>query len=419
MSAVVQTSPEAPLQSAWRLTPARTAFLCAVLVLSVAVGVQAVLQSLAFFRRTSQVIPGWQESQYWLDYEGGFVRRGLPGEILSWFSGHLPGLEPVQWAGLVVSALGVLAVLVLAVRTASLPETALGRLLVFVLVVDSPFAVNLALHDLGRFDALGWLVLAALATLPLKSGTGGWVPAVVAGTLIAVAVACEEFLLPLFLPLVLIAIWRRGRPARWWSAVGAAALVMLPALVITVASVLVQPSPGVVQAAVAHAVSVSSDVEQENAISVVGEPFSFSFVQSLEPLTVVASVVVLAGYYALAGGLVWWVAGRRAPRVAAALLGYYALCALGLSVLGIDYRRWWTLAFLGFLACLVRIGRDAGAWEPPWRPRVDNSRVVWALIAVFLLLAVPAQRFPIYPTWDEPDPTATSAPSSPAVAADT
>jgi hypothetical protein len=86
-------------------------------------------------------------------------------------------------------------------------------------------------------------------------------------------------------------------------------------------------------------------------------------------------------------------------RWAAAMVSLYALAALGLSLVGDDYRRWWGFAFVTMVASLVLLRQGAAPIPAPRRPEGPPGR---RLVAVALLASAALALFPIWPTWDQP-----------------
>ena len=76
--------------------------------------------------------------------------------------------------------------------------------------------------------------------------------------------------------------------------------------------------------------------------------------------SVVVTTAVWAGAHLLLLGVVWRLLGRSLrERTFLLLVAGSVVVALALSVVGIDYRRWWTLAAVGALGVVVLLPRAA------------------------------------------------------------
>lgn len=300
--------------------------------------------------------------QYWLDYDGGFVRRALPGEVLRLLtSGDSPSYAAVKLVGVGLSVAAALAVILLGLLLARRAPDRWTALTVGAAVVVAPLGLSLLARDLGRYDAIAVLVLVALSAVPWTR-----LPAPLtvlsAATLAAGAVASEEFLVILVVPVALVAVWPalRGRPRpRVWAAVAA-----LPPLVVAGLSAVLPAPPAVLRSALdaARAAGVPYSVPlvpgqvDHDAVSRLGYGFvknARTYYSILTPAGVVVTTVVWGAVYLVLVGLVWHLLGRSTRERAFVLLAVGgAFAALALSVAGIDYRRWWTLAAVAVL-CLI------------------------------------------------------------------
>lgn len=114
---------------------------------------------------------GWvstyKASAYWVSYHGGFIRRGLPGEALRLLTGHAPTRTDAVVLAAVLTASAVAAIIVLGLAITRAVPDALGKLVVGALVVTSPFSYSLLAQEIGRYDSIGWLTIAAVAAIAL------------------------------------------------------------------------------------------------------------------------------------------------------------------------------------------------------------------------------------------------------------
>jgi hypothetical protein len=350
--------------------------------------------------------------QYWLDYQGGFLRRALPGEVLRLLTpGPAPTYAAVKVVGVALSVAAVLAVGTLALLLARRAPDRWTGLAVAAVVLVGPLGLPLLARDLGRYDAVGVLVLVALTAVPWSRLP---VPVAVAAAavLAAVAVASEEFLVILVVPVALVALWpllrRQPHPGAW------AAVVALPPFVLAALSAVLPVPTASLRTAVATAraagvppsVPLVPGQSDHDAVS----RLAYGFVDNvrtyysiLTPAGVAGTTVVWAAVYLVLLGLVWHLTGRRLQERAFVLLVVGGgLAALALSVAGIDFRRWWTLAAVAVL-CLVHL---LAPLLPRPTPRAAGDRqgdpvVVLALVALgttgVMLADVPA--YWILPWW--------------------
>jgi hypothetical protein len=301
----------------------------------------------------------YKAPQFWLGYEGGFVRRGLPGEVL----GRLTGSPTLQQANAVaagLSLLGAAAVVPLALAAARGAPSGLRRLLAAVLLLASPLTLSLLLHDVGRFDAIGVVALAALACaarvwnrLPLAAG------ATAVAALLAVACATQELFLGLLAPAAL------GRTAllSGFAALGRArrrlllAGVLTPGAVLTGASAVSSPSDEAVRSAraEAQAAGVPPPDELGDALDAVAADVveNLAFFGLFPAGAIAATLLLWVAVYAASVLLLGRILGSGTGAFYGWASAYHTALAVALSALGVDFRRWWGLALLGLTATVV------------------------------------------------------------------
>lgn len=347
-------------------------------------------------RHGGRYIADWPSTQYWVTYQFGFVRRGLPGELLRLVAGDSPGATAITVAGVLVSAVGMLAIAALAAKAARQASNRAARLGVWAVIVSSPFTFSLLTRDLGRYDALG-AVAAFLLTRVRWDGPPRrlWAPAAATAAVLAVAAATQEFLPLLLVSLVALAVWQADGPTSLPLRATFAAASLLPALVIAGASALTAPSPKLLDQALASASSAGVDVSQRNAITTLTASLheQVAYVAERGPVTVAVWIVAMAGFYVAASGLLWRLTGRPVRRTATVVGLYLGAAALVLSVVGVDFRRWFALAFVAFLAALVMIN----ARKSPTDEGTPELTVFWLSLGVFVGLCLLAQFLPYYP----------------------
>lgn len=342
--------------------------------------------------------------QYWLDYDGGFLRRALPAEALRLLTGgDAPSYAAVKLVGVGLSVAAVLSVVLLALLLARHAPDRWTALTVVAVVLVGPLGLPLLARDLGRYDAIGIVVLVTLTALPW-SRLPSLLAVLGAAALAAVAVASEEFLVILVVPVAVVSVWpvlRRGSRPHGWAAV-----VALPSLVVAGLSAVLPAPPAVLRSAVAAArtagvpppVPLVPGQADHDAVSRLAYGFGENvrtYYSILTPAGVAGTAVVWAAVYLVLVGLVWHLLGRSLRERAFVLLAAGgALAALALSVAGIDFRRWWTLAAVAVL-CLVLLLTSLLPSTPGRSDVPDGGPlVVLALVALgatgIMLADVPA-----------------------------
>jgi hypothetical protein len=165
-----------------------------------AIAATILLSATALWRAaTGQFVEPWQASQFWVTYRDGFVRRGLPGEVLSVVTGGSPTIAQMTAAAtaLLVAAGAAWAVLARAVWRVAAED---ARAIAAALVVVSPFAFSLLVRDIGRYDTIGIIVFVMFAAVVLHSGRPQWPALTGMSAATAVAVASQELLIAFLVP---------------------------------------------------------------------------------------------------------------------------------------------------------------------------------------------------------------------------
>ncbi|HET9254271.1 MAG TPA: hypothetical protein VFO16_03590 [Pseudonocardiaceae bacterium] len=334
----------------------------------------------------------WQASQFWVTYRDGFVRRGLPGEVLSAVTGGSPTMAQMTAAAIALSVAAAAAWAVLA-RAVWRVATDDARALAMALVVASPFAFSLLVRDIGRYDAIGIAAFVMFAAVMPHLGRPRWPVLAGMSAVTAAAVASQELLIAFLVPLTVVALGAAG-----WTGRGLmvrAAAVLAPGALVAVASVTITPSRMSLLMAVdaAHAAGTGTDRYHSNAISALTQTTgqALRHFTGISPITFGVCLLSLGGCWAATTTVLWYLLGRRGGRLFWAYAAIYASMALALSAVGIDYRRWWALAFAATVVTLLLLP----ARDP--QPRVRGRLL---LLASILAASVLGQLFPSYPWWD-------------------
>ncbi|GAA5174970.1 hypothetical protein GCM10023321_79960 [Pseudonocardia eucalypti] len=336
-------------------------------------------------------VSGARASAYWVDYRDGFVRRGLPGAFLRLFTDSPTPAQATWFAAgmLVAGAVALLVLVILLARTVSGVEP---RLLVVAVAVASPFTFDQLLRIIGRFDGLGFAAMAAIALLCVGGAAHRSARAVGIGALVLLATATEELLFAFVAPIAVIALFRLGRTGHRLRVVGAA--VLAPGTAVAALSVLRRPSRDALTRLIteANAAGLEVNLAKENTISTLGQTATqgFRFFLGMSPLTVLTGLIVFGGCYLLTTAMLRTAVGSG--RLGALAVGF-ALVAVLLSAVGNDYRRWWALAFVAFIAALAMLGRPE---------RMPAPSFVHALLACAVLaFSLKLHAEPIFPKWDK------------------
>lgn len=323
--------------------------------------------------------------QYWLTYEEGFSRRALPGQVVSWLSGGSVPYDAMRIAALALSLAAVVATLSVAAALAVRSGTERPRSwLVFAVAVSSPLTAVLFVRDVGRYDSVGAIVLAALVALAV-----GALPQVVAAALAAVlvlaATASQEFLFLVVAPAALAVVLRpHASPG---PRLPAAVAVLAPGALLAAASLLLPPDAAQVAAARARAVAAGARPPASgDTVTALGHGLDDHLRYFAAPTVgeLLLTVGLWSGLFAVTVVLLWHVLGRPSGGYWH-LVAYFAALAAVLSATNVDMRRWWSLALLGVLAGLA--ARPACA-----RGSRRSGGVVCVLAAALLFGAFLATR---------------------------
>jgi hypothetical protein len=337
------------------------------------------------------VVTDYKAPNYWLDYRCGFVRRGLPGELLRRMVGGPPTKRQVEAAAVGLSRTAALSVVPMAVRAGRHAPPGLPRVAATALLLLSPLTCSLLRHDTGRYDTVG------VQALGLLAGVGSarrWLPASVstalAATAVCVATASEEFLLAVVAPAAVAAVTVPGSDRSVVRRRVRQGLVLAPGTAVAAASLLVPAPAAALDAARERATQagVGAPGPMGDALDALDRSLvqNLAFFRLFEPTAVAAALTLWTGLYAVTTAVLERLfGGGNTYRAWAAV---HALPAAALCLLGTDFRRWWGLGFLGLVATLA-------AQEPTGRAEPSAGPVAGAVLLTLAGLALRDLR--VYP----------------------
>ncbi len=340
-------------------------------------------------------VTDYKATNYWLDYRFGFVRRGLPGEVLRRLVAGPPTYRQVEVTAVGLSRAAAISVVPMVLRVARLAPAQSARIMTAALLLLSPITEALLLRDVGRYDAIGVLVLAVLvgarsAWLRLPPTVG----AVLLGGAVCLAVASEEFLLAVVAPTAVSAVGLlahgrnlslTGRTLLIAGALGPGAVVAAISLLIPVPrAALLTARENATRAGVAH------DEAMGDALTALSRGLieNLAFFQIFDLAAVVLSLALWTGFYGITAAVLGRLlgvgtGGWYGPAVAA-----HAVVGAALSTVGADFRRWWGLALLGLVSTVSLL-------EPPAEQPVAMTALVAA--GVLTLAGLASRNLAVYP----------------------
>lgn len=340
---------------------------------------------------SDQPISAYQAPLFWVDYRDGFVRRGLPGQVLSLATGD-PSYGATKTAALLILAVALVGVVGLALALARRASSWEGRVTVASLVLAAPFTMHLLVLDFGRYDAIGIAVATLGAVAVASHRVRPWLGLVALAAGIAVATASEEFLVAYLAPLVVLAAYRLPRRT---SRAAVAAAVLAPGAAVAAASLLLDAPPGIGASSLnaARAAGVGESIPAGNdaaTLLAASRDQQLAIFDRYSSSSLLLTAVACAITFAVLALVLHHLLGRPAPKQAALVGGWVLAVSIVLSFTGVDFLRWFALAFVAFASCLLLL--------PSSRPA--PSLTTWrtgALVAVAVLVCVAGQKLGISP----------------------
>ena len=303
---------------------------------------------------------------YWLGYRFGFVRRGLPGEILRRVVGGPPTYRHVAVTAVGLSRAAVLSVVPMALQAARRAPRGQPRVAAAGLLLLSPLTCSLLRHDVGRYDAVGVLVLALLAAArPVWRRLRLPVGVSLLAAAVGVAAATEEFLFAVVAPTAVAAatLLTGGRGLDLKRRVLLLGGVLAPGAAVAGASLLTPPPRAALLAARHDAtragVGPADDVMGDSLTALDrGLVENLAFFRLFEPAAVVLSLGLWSGVYAATTTLLRRLIGAGTGVRYRWLVAVHAGIGAALCAVAADFRRWWGLALLGLVATVALLEPD-------------------------------------------------------------
>ena len=332
----------------------------------------------------------WIGPQYFADYSHGFVRRGLPGEVLRRLSDRSSfAVLAAMWV-LTFAALGGLLLVTARVASRARSAGAANVVIVIALVLVSPISLSEIVLDPGRYDFVGITAVALLSLIVLIPAPR--VGLATATVVVAVAVASEELLLVFTAPFVVVlAVRAVGGAAGRRQIARVASLVLLPGVVLAGISAVREPSAGSVAAMLAGAGHPASEIY--NSATVLRLSFTDEVRLAYDWSHGLPNTLLSAGVWFVVYAVALLALALLLPKLPALFwhgAAFFALVAAGLGLVGVDDRRWWTLAFVAQLAFVTVLEpgtrtEQLTGWVTAHLPRAE--RVVPAAALAIALLA--------------------------------
>jgi hypothetical protein len=327
-------------------------------------------------------LDAWGVADWLINYSGGFIRRGLAGDVLMWWSveHQRPLLELVVS---LKSALYAVVGLYLVVRVWTLALTRWPDLLLLL----APWGLAFGVIDPqggGRkevFLLAAWVAWIAVRSLVLRTPwsarlQGGLISAVV--LLLSMTVVLIHEGMVVFMPFwMLFAIGAHG-----WSVQDHGARLELGAIVVgsllgllpsLLAMGTVEQAIAICQSVVSQGISVDMC---QGAIAAVGSQPDFPI--KLSVYVPVYAGLAVASFVPLLARAAWQPAGRSRRWVSLGMMLCIAL-TLPLYAVGIDWGRWIHVASMSSVFLILELAPSVGSWGP--RPR-------WTGVALLLVAAV-------------------------------
>ncbi|HEY0240682.1 MAG TPA: hypothetical protein VGC37_18795 [Friedmanniella sp.] len=342
----------------------------------------------------------YNATQYYLTWQDGFFRRGFPGTVLHLLIGRDPTLRELSVVTAVATVLGLVGMLGFVLAVTRLPAFAGSEGVVLTLLVASPLTFSMVLHNRSRLDPVVVVLVFLLALLPARVLTARWLSSVLAAGLAAAAVGSLEFAIGFVAPLLLARALRSGDAGRFVR-LGAE---LAPALALAAASLVLRPSPVVIDRVTARFAAAGVAAPHENSVSVLTNtvPEALTLNRDHLLLTRVLWFAVFAACFAVTVHLLRRL-GRTGGFDTRANLTFLACCGVtaGLvSIVGFDYGRWFSLALLALGSSMIILrGSPAPSWRVLGRTDRPLTRPTGLLVLAVLGVSLVGQQFPVYPAW--------------------
>ncbi len=345
----------------------------------------------------------WSFTHWAFSYEHGFVKRGLAGEVLTWFVAPAEVFGAMYWVAL-VSSVAVAVALAFVFWSPFIRTGESGALLLAVVATTHFATLQHHFYDVGRFDQLGLLLM--LGCLAAVNRCRLATTAAIVAALAALGLVVHEAFLFIFLP-VIAAYWiaRQSRLPRSTLAFA----VVAGWLLIVTALIIRDGRPSVSQDDYARElVATYGPWINDRSVQVLYGNLQQESLRSvrnlLDPRRVVQHAVL--ALFLLPTAVLFWrmvrpvvsdpaTGAARPPLTALVILA--AFSPLALYPIGIDFARWWALALTNLFVVLSLFVRDLPEWRPALAVVSRSRNLIWVVLALNLLagpLGVAASPFP-------------------------
>jgi hypothetical protein len=283
---------------------------------------------------------------YFVDYSQGFVRRGLVGTALTVVGlADNPNLVQIFSKLLALVALAIL--VILAYKLAEQAPLGIRPLVTFTIIVASPLYLLSIIRDPGRLDNVAILAGALIYGIYRVNVPRSWIQTALTAIVLVAATAAQELLFVYLLPFA-VALQARSSSMSSGKTLPRIFIATIPATIVFILS-LYQRTPDELVTYVAARTNATTSAAD------FGSPI-WALQQNLQGAIQFTSgfdnhwlgVAVNGAAFLVSALALAYISGRW--RTSLLLMAYLSAVTLTLSVVGVDSLRWWSLAFVAFVA---------------------------------------------------------------------
>lgn len=329
---------------------------------------------------------------YAVTYEHGFVRRGLVGSLILVVPGDARAVTAWILATLGTAA-AVLVLVAVAIRISSSLDFEGAGCLTGLLVLASPLYAISLMKDVGRLDGFVALFIGAAGLVASRDRSPRGLILIVTVALSVIATLIQEFAFLFFIPLIVVAtLVTRGEVQSRLSVFVRSTLAVVPSAAVFFWSYFSSVSPTVVTTVAQRWNVPNQSIELPgSALWALSQDVLTGWRFTIMSGGIGISLLALGTVYfltVLAIGLI-----TKPQAIVFAWSIYLGSVALGLSLVGIDGRRWWALAFITWIAVVAAYLKTGdgkiGQPQAPLRP------VETVVISTVLVVSIASVGMPL------------------------